>query len=100
MKSIIRPAASGQDAKEILRLIQELAIFENHTLDEVKITEEKIRKNGFGIHPYFQVLVAECDNKLVGYAFYYFFLCLAFSRYEKSFISRIYMSCLTTASVN
>jgi GNAT superfamily N-acetyltransferase len=71
MEVLIRPAVPA-DANEIVTLIQELAIYEKHQLEDVKITPEIIRRDGFGEHPLFQILMAEVDKKLVGYAFYFY----------------------------
>jgi diamine N-acetyltransferase len=64
--------AMPEDADEIVTMIQELAIYEKYQLEDVKITAQIIRRDGFGEHPLFQILVAEIDERLVGYAFYFY----------------------------
>uniref|UniRef100_A0A2K6SWR3 Spermidine/spermine N1-acetyltransferase family member 2 n=1 Tax=Saimiri boliviensis boliviensis TaxID=39432 RepID=A0A2K6SWR3_SAIBB len=53
----IREAKEG-DCGDILRLIRELAEFEK-LLDQVKISEEALRADGFGENPFYHCLVAE-----------------------------------------
>ncbi|XP_040856711.1 thialysine N-epsilon-acetyltransferase isoform X2 [Ochotona curzoniae] len=53
----IREAKAG-DCGEILRLIRELAEFEKLS-DQVKISEEALRADGFGENPFYHCLVAE-----------------------------------------
>ncbi|XP_058531445.1 thialysine N-epsilon-acetyltransferase isoform X2 [Ochotona princeps] len=53
----IRKAKAG-DCGEILRLIRELAEFEKLS-DQVKISEEALRADGFGENAFYHCLVAE-----------------------------------------
>uniref|UniRef100_A0A8C3VZ14 Spermidine/spermine N1-acetyltransferase family member 2 n=1 Tax=Catagonus wagneri TaxID=51154 RepID=A0A8C3VZ14_9CETA len=53
----IREAEEG-DCGNILRLIRELAEYEKLS-DQVKISEEALRADGFGENPFFHCLVAE-----------------------------------------
>ncbi|XP_025218781.1 diamine acetyltransferase 2 isoform X2 [Theropithecus gelada] len=53
----IREAKEG-DCGDMLRLIRELAEFENLS-DQVKISEEALRADGFGENPFYHCLVAE-----------------------------------------
>jgi GNAT superfamily N-acetyltransferase len=69
MKFSIRKGVK-KDAVSILKLIHELAVFENEP-EAVEITIEDLEKDGFGEHPLFQVLVAEQDEEIVGMALYY-----------------------------
>jgi GNAT superfamily N-acetyltransferase len=69
MKFSIRKGVK-KDAVSILKLIHELAVFENEP-EAVEITVEDLEKDGFGEHPLFQVLVAEQDEEIVGMALYY-----------------------------
>ncbi|OWF44448.1 diamine acetyltransferase 2-like [Mizuhopecten yessoensis] len=74
----MRPAVEG-DCEEILRLIQELAVYENMP-EQVKMTIEKLRRDGFGEQKFFHCLVVEDTTAktpegkafLWGYALYYF----------------------------
>ncbi len=65
----IRPATAA-DAALLKTLIGELAEFE-HLSHEVVITEEDLRRDGFGPEPKFRALVAEWDGEPAGYALFY-----------------------------
>lgn len=66
--------AVAEDAPLILRLIRDLAEYES-MLDQVKITEADIRRDGFGAHPRFACIIAELETggawEAVGYALWY-----------------------------
>jgi len=69
--------AVADDCEDIVRLIKELAEFEKMQ-DQVHMTAEKFRQDGFGKHSYFQCLVAESVHSepstrspLVGYALFF-----------------------------
>lgn len=66
---VIRPAEAG-DAATILRLIRELAVFEK-LADQVRATEETIRRSGFGAQPAFECMLAERAGKAVGFALFF-----------------------------
>ncbi|XP_012868661.1 PREDICTED: diamine acetyltransferase 2 [Dipodomys ordii] len=73
----IREAQEG-DCGDILRMIRELAEYEKLS-DQVKISEEALRADGFGENPFYHCLVAEMvapgDPQgpcVVGYGLYYF----------------------------
>jgi GNAT superfamily N-acetyltransferase len=66
----IRPGAR-RDARAIVMLIRELAIYER-LLDEVKITSAEVRRHGFGRRPYFKTLICRRGGKPVGLALYFF----------------------------
>lgn len=53
----IRPARE-EDCAEILQLVKELAAFEELS-DQVRVTEEDLRRDGFGSSPRFECLLAE-----------------------------------------
>lgn len=59
-----------KDLPTVLRLIKELADFEN-AKDQVTITLEDLQKDGFGKTPWYRFLVAEKDNEIVGLSFYW-----------------------------
>lgn len=69
------------DCEEVLRLVKELAEYEN-MLPQVRLTLDQFREDGFGDDPYFQLLVVEkrgpSDSgtgeekaKLIGHALYF-----------------------------
>ena len=59
-----------EDLPTVLKLIKELADFEN-AKDQVTITLEDLEKDGFGKNPAYWFLVAEKDNEIVGLSFYW-----------------------------
>ncbi len=58
------------DMPSVLKLIKELAHFENEP-DAVIVTVEDLEKDGFGETPLFKTFVAEQDNEIVGMALFY-----------------------------
>ncbi|MDH3626040.1 MAG: GNAT family N-acetyltransferase [Acidobacteriota bacterium] len=54
----------------VLRFIRELAEFEN-LRSEVVATEESLRQTLFGPHPYAEVLIAELEDRPVGFALFF-----------------------------
>ena len=65
----IRPG-KVKDLPEVVKMIKELADYEK-SLNQVKITEEILEKDGFGSHPYFWLLIAEKNGEIAGLAFYF-----------------------------
>jgi GNAT superfamily N-acetyltransferase len=65
----IRPAAPA-DAETILGFIKGLAAFEREP-DAVKTTPDDLRRDGFGQHPKFEVLIAELAGEPVGFALFF-----------------------------
>ena len=65
----IRPATI-LDASLLRTMIHELAEFE-HELDQVSITEEQLRQDGFGDNPQFRALIAEWDGQSAAYALFF-----------------------------
>lgn len=63
--------AIRKDAPEIMRLIQQLADFENEP-DAVEITVKDIEEDGFGTAPKFQCFIAENEEEVLGMALVYF----------------------------
>ena len=62
MKTTIRKGIK-KDLPSVLRLIKELADYEN-SLEEVTITLEDLENDGFGNHPWYWFLVAEKNNQI------------------------------------
>ena len=60
-------AAGPSDALTIVRLIRELAAYED-LLDHVRITEADVLRDGFGLRPCFECLLAEAGGEAVGIA--------------------------------
>ena len=65
----IRPATAN-DAALLRKLIGELAEFERLS-HEVIITEDDLRRDGFGPQPKFRAMIAEWSGEPAGYAFIY-----------------------------
>jgi len=65
-------AATRDDAPLIARLIHELAEFERRG-HETAITEEDVRRDGFGERPRFRAVIAEWDQNVAGYALFFEF---------------------------
>jgi hypothetical protein len=66
----IRPATAA-DVSQILAFIRALAAYERAP-DTVSATEEGLLRDGFGPHPYYECLIAECDGKPAGFALYFY----------------------------
>jgi GNAT superfamily N-acetyltransferase len=69
MNSVIRKGAK-EDLPQVLSLIKELAIYERKP-EAVTNTIEDMEKDGFGIQPIYELIVAEEDGKIVGIAIFY-----------------------------
>ena len=63
--------ATDQDAGVILDLIRGLAVYEKEP-DQVACTVEDIVRDGFGEKPFFEVLLAEREERAVGFALFFF----------------------------
>ncbi len=63
--------ATPNDAEAIVRLIRGLAEFEHEPLDNIKLTPDDVRRDGFGPNPRFQALIAELDGEPVGLALFF-----------------------------
>jgi GNAT superfamily N-acetyltransferase len=63
--------ASENDAALIVHFIRALAIFEKEPVEQVRITDADVRRDGFGAHRRFEVLIAEVDRKAVGFALFF-----------------------------
>ncbi len=69
MKLNIRKAIES-DMKSVLKLIKELASFENEP-DAVQLSAKDLTNHGFGEKPAFKLYVAELENEIVGIALFY-----------------------------
>jgi len=63
-------AATIADVPLLRRLIQELAEYELES-QSVLITEDQLKRDGFGPNPQFRAILAEQDGQPVGYALFF-----------------------------
>jgi GNAT superfamily N-acetyltransferase len=70
-KIMIIRKGNPEDMEAVLRLIQELAAFENEP-EAVLITVDDLIRDGFGPVPLFHVFVSEVESDIVGIALYYY----------------------------
>ena len=62
--------ASAADAATIVRLVRELAAFEDLS-DQVRITETDVLRDGFGTERRFECLLVEIEGKAEGFALFF-----------------------------
>jgi GNAT superfamily N-acetyltransferase len=70
MATTIRPA-TAVDAAQILAFIRALAAYERAP-GAATVTEADLLRDGFGPNPFFFCLIAEHDDRLAGFALYFF----------------------------
>lgn len=64
--------AKRDDCKHLMDMVRELAVFETME-DQVETSEEDLQTDGFDTDPpYFHCLIAELDDKVIGYALYFY----------------------------
>ncbi len=63
----VRPA-TPDDAGTIVEFVRLLAEFEHEPVEHVRLTEEDVRRDGFGDAPAFEALIADLDGTPVGFA--------------------------------
>jgi GNAT superfamily N-acetyltransferase len=63
--------AKESDLAKVLELIKELAIYEKAP-NEVTVTIEDLKRDGFGKNPVFEIILAENNNDILGMAFYFY----------------------------
>lgn len=63
--------AQKEDMPAVLRLINELAKFENEP-DAVDVSVKDLENDGFGDRPLFECFVAEADGEIEGMALFYY----------------------------
>lgn len=59
-----------EDCKAVLKLINELAVYEK-AADQVELTLEELEEDGFGNQSIYKLLVAEKNDVIIGIALYY-----------------------------
>ena len=67
---LIRPATPN-DSALIVHYVRALAAYEKEPVEQVKLTEEAVRRDGFGARPLFEVLIAELDGAPAGFALFF-----------------------------
>ncbi|XP_029768917.1 diamine acetyltransferase 2-like isoform X3 [Terrapene carolina triunguis] len=78
MECVLRPCRA-EDCAEVMRMIKELAEFEKLP-DQVQISDQVLREDGFANDPFYRCLVAEVPpehrsrdgHTVVGYGLYFF----------------------------
>ena len=71
MEKIKIRKAVKSDSGNILKLILELAVFENLNPPDIK-GQKRLLKDAFSKNPPFNVILAETGKDIVGYSFYFF----------------------------
>jgi GNAT superfamily N-acetyltransferase len=66
----VRPA-TPEDAATIVEFVRLLAEFEHEPVEQVHLTEEDVRRDGFGDARAFEALIAELNGAPVGFALFF-----------------------------
>ena len=64
--------ATVEDVSEIRRLIVGLALYEKEPAETVEVTEDELRRDGFGAQPVFRCLLAEVEGAAIGFALFFY----------------------------
>ena len=64
--------ATEADVGTIRRLIVGLALYEKEPASTVEVTEEELRRDGFGAQPVFRCLLAEVEGVAIGFALFFY----------------------------
>ena len=64
--------AMESDVGEIRRLIVGLALYEKEPAATVEVTEDELRRDGFGARPVFRCLLAEVESVAIGFALFFY----------------------------
>jgi GNAT superfamily N-acetyltransferase len=64
--------ATVEDVSEIRRLIVGLALYEKEPAETVEVTEDELRRDGFGAQPVFRCLLAEVESVAIGFALFFY----------------------------
>ena len=64
--------ATESDVGTIRRLIVGLALYEKEPASTVEVTEDELRRDGFGEKPVFRCLLAEVEGVAIGFALFFY----------------------------
>ena len=64
--------ATESDVGTIRKLIVGLALYEKEPAATVEVTEDELRRDGFGAQPVFRCLLAEVDGAAIGFALFFY----------------------------
>ena len=64
--------ATESDVGDIRRLIVGLALYEKEPASTVEVTEDELRRDGFGAQPVFRCLLAEVEGVAIGFALFHY----------------------------
>mmetsp|Transcript_22855 Transcript_22855/g.68339 ORF Transcript_22855/g.68339 Transcript_22855/m.68339 type:complete len:185 (-) Transcript_22855:9-563(-) len=64
--------ATEADVGTIRKLIVGLALYEKEPEETVEVTEDELRRDGFGAQPVFRCLLAEVEGVAIGFALFFY----------------------------